>query len=181
VWLDASKTSPYRFFQFFINAEDAVVGNYLRFFTWLSREEIEALDEETAAHPERRAAQRALAREVTALVHGEDEARRAEQAAGALFSGELASLDERSLLDVFAEAPSTVVPREPVGLVDLFVRTGLCKSNSDARRTIDQGGAYVNGQKQAGERDIAPGIDTLHDRYVVLRRGRKDYHLVRFE
>jgi tyrosyl-tRNA synthetase len=181
VWLDPKKTSPYRFFQFFINAEDAVVGNYLRYFTWLSRESIEALDTETASHPERRAAQRALAREVTALVHGAEEARRAEEAAAALFAGDLAALDERTLLDVFAEAPATVVPRSPVGLVDLLVRTGLSKSKADARRTIDQGGAYVNGQKQAADRNVDPDADALHGRYVVLRRGRKDHHLVRFE
>jgi tyrosyl-tRNA synthetase len=182
VWLDPDKTSPYRFYQYFINAEDAVVGQYLRYFTWLSQAEIEALDAETAAHPERRAAQRALAREVTALVHGPDEARRAEDAAQALFGGSsLADLDERTLLDVFAEAPSTTLPPEPIGLVELLARTGLSKSNSDARRTIDQGGAYVNGEKQAADRPIDPAADAMHGRYVVLRRGRKDHHLVRFE
>jgi tyrosyl-tRNA synthetase len=179
VWLDAAKTSPYRFFQFFINAEDSVVGNYLRYFTWLPREEIEALDAETLEHPERRAGQRALARQVTALVHGEEEARRAEQAAGALF-GPLDELDEATLLDVFAEAPSTTVARQPHGLVELLAKTGLAKSTSEARRTVEQGGAYVNNVKQSEDRPVDPNGDALHGRYVVLRKGRKNFAVVRF-
>ncbi|HEV7886432.1 MAG TPA: tyrosine--tRNA ligase, partial [Acidimicrobiales bacterium] len=147
VWLDPDKTSPYRFFQFFINSEDAVVGAYLRYFTWLPREEIEGLDRSTAEHPERREAQRALARAVTALVHGEEEARRAEAAAGALFTGDLAGLDERTLLEVFAEAPSVDVRREPVSLVDALVLAGLASSKSDGRRAVEQGAVAVNGDK----------------------------------
>lgn len=179
VWLDPARTSPYRFFQFLINSEDAVVGTYLRYFTWLAQEEIEALDTATAEHPERREAQRALAREVTSLVHGEDEARKAEQAAGALFSEEINTLDEATLLDVFAEAPSTTVARQSLGLVDALVATGLAKSNSDARRTIEQGGAYVNNAKSA-DRAVDPDADALHGRYVVLRKGKKSFAVLRF-
>jgi len=180
VWLDADKTSPYQFFQFFINTEDAVVGNYLRYFTWLGRDEIEALDAATAEHPERRDAQRALAREVTKLVHGDDEARRAEQAAGALFSEDIASLDERTLLDVFGEAPSTDVPRAAIALSDALIATGLASSKGEARRTIEQGGAYVNNVQTREGRDIDPGTDALHGRYVVLRKGKKQFALLRF-
>ena len=181
VWLDAKKTSPYRFFQFFINSEDAVVGSYLRFFTWLSREEIEALDVETAEHPERRAAQRALAREVTALVHGRDEAERAERAAAALFSEEIAGLDEATLLDVFAEAPSVDASSASAPtLVGALVAAGLAKSNGEARRTIEQGGAYVNNVQTREDREIDPAVDALHGRYVVLRKGKKSFAVVRF-
>ena len=181
VWLDAAKTSPYRFYQFFINSEDAVVGNYLRYFTWLSRSEIEALDKETVEHPERRAAQRALAFEVTALVHGRDEAERAERAAGALFSEAIGDLDERTLLDVFAEAPSVDVPRGPLPLLEAFASAGLVGSKSEARRTIEQGGAYVNNvQSRDLDRVLDPDADSLHGRYVVLRKGKKSFAVVRF-
>ena len=181
VWLDAAKSSPYRFFQFFINSEDAVVGSYLRFFTWLSREEIEALDVETAEHPERRAAQRALAREVTALVHGRDEAERAERAAAALFSEEIAALDEATLLDVFAEAPSVDASSASAPtLVGALVAAGLATSNGEARRTIEQGGAYVNNVQTREDRELDPAADTLHGRYVVLRKGKKSFALLRF-
>ncbi|HZQ28446.1 MAG TPA: tyrosine--tRNA ligase [Acidimicrobiales bacterium] len=181
VWLSAERTSPYRFFQFFINTEDAVVGQYLRYFTWLSREEIEALDKETAEHPERRAAQRALARSVTALVHGQAEAERAEQAAAALFTGDVNQLDERTLLEVFADAPSLDVPREPLPLTSALVGTGLASSKSDARRAIEQGSVSVNGEKQPAERDLDPAGDSLHGRYAVLRKGKKSFAVVRWE
>ena len=113
VWLDPDRTSPYELYQFFLRSEDAVVGAYLRYFTNLSHEAITELDEATASRPERREAQRELARQVCALVHGADEAIRAERSAAALFGEDLSSLDEQSILDVFAEAPSSVFPRSP--------------------------------------------------------------------
>jgi tyrosyl-tRNA synthetase len=181
VWLSAERTSPYRFFQFFINTEDAVVGQYLRYFTWLSRQEIEALDAETAEHPERRAAQRALARAVTALVHGEDEAARAEQASEAVFSGDVEGLDERTLLDAFAEVPSITVARERLPIVQALVTSGLASSNSDARRAIEQGAVHLNQTKSFKGDAIDPDIDTLHGRYAVLRKGKKQTAIIRFE
>jgi tyrosyl-tRNA synthetase len=161
VWLDPAKTSPYVLYQFFFNSEDAVVGQYLRYFTWLSRDEVEALDAETAAHPERRAAQRRLAFEVTALVHGHDEAERAVQTTEALFAGAGAG--------VVVEA--TDVP-EGTTLVEALVATGLCSSNSDARRQITQGGVYVDDVRQDGDGPLPPGE-------VRLRRGRKHRAVVR--
>ncbi len=133
VWLDPARTSPYQLYQFFLRSEDSVVGSYLRYFTFLGHDEIVALDEATAAHPEQRAAQRQLARQVCTLVHGDDETARAEQAARALFGEEVAGLDERSLLEVFAEAPSTTLYRirldgPGLSLVDLRVETGLVPS-----------------------------------------------------
>ncbi len=183
VWLDPGLTTPYRFYQFLLQTEDAVVGEYLRYFTFLGHEEILALDGETAEHPERRAAQRALAREVTLLVHGEVEVSQAERASSALFGEEIASLDERTLLDVVGEAPASDVARAAlssgeVRLVDALASSGLVASRGEARRTIAQGGAYVNNRRvDDAERVLGPG-DLLHDRYVVLRRGRRDYHLL---
>ncbi|MDP9072346.1 MAG: tyrosine--tRNA ligase [Actinomycetota bacterium] len=186
VWLDPELTSPYQLFQVLLRADDAVVGRYLRYFTWLDRERIEQLDAATASHPERREAQRALAREVTALVHGQEEAARAEAAAAVLFSEEVAGLDERTLLEVFADAPSTTMARsalegEGLPLVDALAATGLAPSRSAARHTVEQGGGYVNNRRElALDRRLSPD-DLLHDRYLVLRKGKRDHHLLRFE
>jgi tyrosyl-tRNA synthetase len=183
VWLDAQLTSPFRFYQFLLQTEDAVVSEYLRYFTFLDHGEIAVLDAETAEHPERRAAQRALAHEVTVLVHGEEETSHAEHASRALFGEEIASLDERTLLDVVGEAPSSDVARSQLSagelsLVDALVSSGLVASRGEARRTIAQGGAYVNNRRvDDADRVLSTG-DLLHDRYVVLRRGRRDYHLL---
>jgi tyrosyl-tRNA synthetase len=186
VWLDAAMTSPYRLYQFFLAAEDAVVGSYLRYFTFLERAEIEALDAETAANPSRRAAQRALASSVCTLVHGAPEAARAERASAALFSEEVAGLDEVTLLDAFEDAPSAAVGRDAlaggaVSLVDALVVSGLTSSRGEARRTIAQGGAYVNNRREASEDRVLGSDDLLHDRYVVLRRGRRDLAMLRVE
>ena len=182
VWLDPERTSPFRFYQFLLQTEDAVAGQYLRYFTFLSHEEIEALDAETTAHPQRRTAQRAVAREVTTLVHGEAETLRAERASSALFGEEIAELDERTLLDVVGEAPSSVVPRRAVvdgelSLVDVLTMSGLSSSKAEARRTIGQGGAYVNNRRESSDRPLSAS-DLLHGRYLVLRKGRREYHLV---
>jgi len=182
VWLHRDKTSPYQLYQFMVQSDDAVVGPYLRYFTWLDRERVEELDEAIAASPEKREAQRVLAHEVTALVHGSREADKAAHASAVLFSEEIAALDERTLLDVFAEAPSTVVPRSPLSVVDALALTGLCSSKSEARRQVQQGGVSVNNRKVTDDAaTIDPSTDTLHGRYAVLRRGRKQYHLLRFE
>ncbi len=144
VWLDPSRTSPYQLYQFFLRSEDAMVGSYLRYFTFLDHATILGLDEATAARPERREAQRQLARQVCTLVHGEGETGRAEQAAAALFGEEVAQLDEPTLLDVFADAPSTTLSRTRLGgegltLVDLLVETGLVPSKSRAATTVAAG------------------------------------------
>jgi tyrosyl-tRNA synthetase len=184
VWLDAARTSPYQLYQFFLRSEDAVVGAYLRYFTFLSHEEILELDQATTEHPERREAQRQLARQVCTLIHGEGETARAEEAAAALFGGDLAGLDERTVLDVFAEAPASSLPRTRLDgeltLVDLLVETGLEASRGRARTTVEQGGAYLNNRRETeADRTIGPG-DLLAGQFVVARRGKRDYHLVRF-
>jgi len=186
VWLDATRTSAYQLYQFFVRSEDAMVGSYLRYFTFLSHEEILQLDVATTEHPERREAQRSLAREVCTLIHGPDEAARAEEAAGALFGEHVAGLDEATLLDVFADAPSTPVDRARLvegrlSLVDLLVETGLEQSKSSARRIVQGGGAYVNNRREGEPARILDPGDLVADRYMVLRRGKLEYHLVRVE
>ena len=183
VWLSAARTSPFALYQFFLNSVDTVVGAYLRFYTFLSHEEIEALDAETAARPQRRAAQRALAREIVALVHGEAEVTRCEEASAALFSEEIAALGEDMLLAVTEDAPSTEIGRQSfldgLPLIDALEKSGLATSRGDARRTIDGGGAYVNNVRQSDVGRRLGTDDLLHGRYIVLRKGRHDLHVLR--
>jgi tyrosyl-tRNA synthetase len=180
VWLDPELTSPYRLYQFFLNTEDSVVGQYLRYFTFLEHEAISALDEETASHPERRNATRALAREVCTMIHGAGETERAERASSALFGEEIASLDEPTLLEVVADAPSSHVSKDvlPMLVVDALVSASLASSKGEARRTIDQGGAYVNNRRVEGAERELNTSDLLYGRYIVLRKGRRDYHVL---
>src|SRR5690606_36239191 len=150
VWLDAAKTSPYRLYQFFVQTADADVMTFLKYFTFLSHEELAALEEALAREPEKRAAPQALAREATRLVHGEPELARAERATQALFGSSIRELDERTLLDVMSEAPSTTKSRDALGtytLVDALVESGLCASKGAARKDIAAGGIYVNNER----------------------------------
>jgi tyrosyl-tRNA synthetase len=193
VWLDAAKTSPYELYQFFIQTTDADVMTYLKYFTFLTHEELTRLEERVATAPEKREAQTALAREMTLLIHGEAELARAQSAAQALFgngggagastSESLAELDERTLLDVMKGAPTTQKARAamPLPLVDLLVETGLCTSKGNARKDIAAGGIYVNNERVT---DAATNLDPanlLKSGYVVLRKGKKTYHLVAFK
>jgi tyrosyl-tRNA synthetase len=182
VWLDAGRTSPYALYQFFLTAEDEVVGTYLRYLTFLSLEEIDALDALTRERPRERAAQRALGASVVDLVHGTEARLRAEEASAALFGGRVASLEETTLLDVIEDVPSSTLARgllesEPL-LIDLLEKTGLVSSKAEARRTIDQGGASVNDQVRTGLDATVGPADLLHGRFVVLRRGKRSYHVV---
>jgi tyrosyl-tRNA synthetase len=183
VWLSAARTSPFALYQFFLNSADAMVGAYLRFYTFLSHDEILSLDAETAAHPERRTAQRALAREVVALVHGEAEVTKCEEASAALFGEEIANLSEEMLLAITEDAPSTEIGRQSIRdgilLVDALEQSGLATSRSDARRTIGGRGAYVNNVQQSDVGRALGTDDLLHDRYIVLRKGPRGVHVLR--
>jgi tyrosyl-tRNA synthetase len=186
VWLDAGRTSAYRLYQFLLGSEDAVVGTYLRYFTFLDHETILGLDEATSTRPERREAQRELARQVCTMVHGTGDTERAERAAAALFSEDVAHLDEQSILDVFADAPSTRLTRsrldaDGAALVDLLVETQLAPSRGRARTTIEQGGAYVNNARVEDVARTVGADDLVAGRFLILRSGKKNYHLVRFE
>lgn len=180
VWLEARLTSPYKFFQFWINVDDRDVGKYLRLFTLLSREEIEALDTSAAEHPERREAQSALAREVTTRVHDAEATRVAEAAAGVLFGKtDPMSLHEDVLVTLANEVPSATVGAADVqGVLDLFVRAGVVKSKGEARRLADQGGAYVNGQRVGATATLAE-LSRLPGSHLLLRKGAREYAVVR--
>jgi tyrosyl-tRNA synthetase len=179
VWLDATMTSPYAMFQFWLNTSDADVVERLRIFTFRSRSEIEELERATAERPHAREAQRALAYDVTSLVHGVDATEKVIAASAALFGqGDLAALDLATLQAATAELESVVVTREGLGIVDLLVATGLSASNSAARRTVAEGGAYVNNAKISDADHTVDGEDLLHGRYLLLRRGKRNLAMV---
>jgi len=177
VWLDPARTSPYRFHQFWIQAEDDRVERHLLQFTSLGLEEIgEVMDDHRRA-PQRRGAQRRLARELTTLVHGADAAVAAEAAGALLFGGD-PTLATRSALETLAgEIPTSAVASTELDPVALLVRTGLAGSNGDARRTIAGGGVSVNGERLGVDSEISPAR-LLHGRYLLLRKGKANYHLV---
>lgn len=182
VWLDPARTSPYRFYQFWINQADADVGRYLRYFTFLERQEIEALEQAHAQTPHLRQAQKKLAEEVTRMVHGQDALEGALKATAALFGGDLRGLEEATLLEVFEEAPSATVPRHRFGsgtLLDVLTDVGVFTSKGEARRLIRNGGLYLNGERI--ERENAPWTSQclLTPSLAVLRTGKKHYHLLR--
>jgi tyrosyl-tRNA synthetase len=176
LWLDPDMTTPYAWYQYFINTADADVVRYLRWFTFLSRDELAELEQATEERPHERAAQRRLARELTTLVHGESVTAGVEHASQALFGrGELAQLDEPTLAAALREASvAEFKPGGPDSITDLLVATGLSASKGAARRTIGEGGAYVNNVRVNSE-DWAPqATDFLHGRWLVLRRGKRN-------
>jgi tyrosyl-tRNA synthetase len=176
VWLDPEITTPYAWYQYFVNTADADVIRYLRWFTFLSADELTELAEATASRPEERAAQRRLARELTVLVHGEPATDAVEHASRALFGrGELAHLDEPTLAAALRETSiAQLKPGTSDGIVDLLVASGLAPSKGAARRTIAEGGVSVNNTKIDDE-DWAPrSIDFLHGRWLVLRKGKRN-------
>jgi tyrosyl-tRNA synthetase len=174
-WLDGELTSPYAFYQFWLNSDDRDVVRFLKFFSFRTREEIEELEEATGERPAARAAQRALAEELTTLVHGAEETERVIVASRALFGqGDLAELDARTLGSALAEVPSTEVSGPVPPVVDLLAETGLVASKSEARRTVAQGGVYLNNVKITDESATPGPSDLLHGRFLVLRRGKRN-------
>ena len=183
VWLDPALTSPFRFYQFWINTDDRDVLTYLKLFTWLTREEIAELEEKVRTAPQEREAQRRLAREVTRMVHGEDALAKAERASAVLFGAEVSALEPREVRDIFADVPSTEIPKaqlqEGLSLVDLLVSAGLAPSKGEARRAIQGGGIYLNNVRVSDEKKAVTPDDTIGGELIVLRKGRKEYRLVR--
>ena len=177
LWLDAEMMSPYAFHQFWLNAEDEKVGELLRIFTFLPREEIEDLEQQTAEKPFLRAGQKRLADEVTALVHGEHEVEQAKAAAAAVFGGgDLASIKPDTLASALREAGGTTLPAgELPGIVDLLVAAGLVKSKGDARRTVAEGGAYLNNVRVEDPELRPTDADLVAGSWLVLRRGKKNF------
>ncbi|MBL9174728.1 MAG: tyrosine--tRNA ligase [Verrucomicrobiales bacterium] len=181
VWLDAKRTSPYRFYQFWVNTGDADVIKYLKFFTFLSREEIEALAADHAADPGRRVAHRALARTVTTLIHGEAATQEAIRASEILFTGgAIGGLSEATFNEVVGEVPTRSVTAEGFSgsgrpLVELFVESGLCPSKGQARKDLEGGGLYLNNERITESSRLVTNADFLFGRHLLLRKGRRNY------
>lgn len=177
LWLDPEMMSPYAFHQFWLNVEDEKVGELLRIFTFLSREEIEDLEHQTADKPFLRAGQKRLADEVTALVHGQEEVEHAKAAAAALFGGgDLAAIKPDTLASALRETGGTTVPGpELPSIVDLLVAAGLAGSRGEARRTVSEGGAYLNNTRVEDPEHRPTGADLVAGTWLVLRRGKKKF------
>jgi len=176
VWLDPEMTTPYAWYQYFVNTADTDVIRYLRWFTFLSADELTELEEATASRPHERAAQRRLARELTTLVHGQQATEAVEHASQALFGrGELTRLDESTLTAALRETSvAELKPGSPDGIIDLLVASGLSQSKGAARRTIAEGGVSVNNTKIEDEEWAPRPTDFLHGRWLVLRRGKRN-------
>jgi tyrosyl-tRNA synthetase len=185
IYLSAEKTSPYAFYQYWINLADADAAMSLRFLTELPREEIEALDAARASQPHLRESQKRLAEELTVLIHGKAGLAAAKRATEVFFGAEIENLSDAQLGEIFADVPSKTLPRtkldEGLSLADAFAEAGLAKSKSEARRTIAQGGAYVNNRPRTDVDTKLSPADLASQSVIVLRSGKKKYALLRFE
>jgi tyrosyl-tRNA synthetase len=181
IWLDPALTKPYEFHQFWLNVDDRDAVRYLKFFTFLEETRIAELEASTAREPEQRHAQRTLAREVTHLVHGADAVREAESAAEKLFKGDLKSMSEGELLQVFSSVPSSQTPYRSEGwpVTEFLAANAVTGSKSEAVRLIKGGGISINGQRVVDEKSRVLPDEAMHARYFVVRKGKKDNFLVR--
>jgi tyrosyl-tRNA synthetase len=183
VWLDARQTSVYRFYQFWIRSDDRLVVNYLKFFSFLSREEIEALAAQHQARPEARDAHKALARAMTDLIHGPAATAEAVRASEILFGGGLEGVAESTFNEIVGEAPTRELEKarlegEGAPLVELLTLAGLCPSKGQARKDIEGGGVYVNNIREAGAQRRLTSADLLFGRHLLLRKGKRNYALL---
>jgi tyrosyl-tRNA synthetase len=183
VWLDSEKTSPYEMYQFWLNTADADVVRFLKFYTFLPLSTIEDLAVATERAPEKREAQRVLAREVTALVHGEDALRDAEAITAALFTGDVKDLSPAQLRQAFAGAPTTAFTADDLGapLVDVLVRVGLAESKRRGRELLTTGAIQLNGERVIGPDAVLSSEAVLPGGFAVFRKGKKTFHIARFE
>jgi tyrosyl-tRNA synthetase len=180
VWLDARKTSVYRFYQFWIRTDDRDVIKMLKFFTFLTREEIEALEQQHNEKPEARVAHKALAKAVTDLIHGTDATAEAVRASEILFGGGLEGISEATFSDIVGEVPTKEVSREKFGgagmpLVELFVEAGLSPSKGQARKDVEGGGANINNVRESNPQRLVTSSDFLFGKYLLLRKGKRNY------
>ncbi len=185
VWLSAERTSPYQFYQYWINVDDSDAGGCLRMLTELSREEIESLDAARESDPGKRESQRRLAEELTKLVHGDDALAIAQKATAIFFGAEISELNDEQLGQIFAGVPNKELPRTRLSddcltIIDALVEAGLAKSKGEARRTIGQGGAYINNRRVEGIDTQITAEHLASETVVVLRSGKKKYALLRF-
>ncbi|MCB7071699.1 tyrosine--tRNA ligase [Caldifermentibacillus hisashii] len=178
VWLDPEKTTPYEFYQFWINTDDRDVVNYLKYFTFLSHEEIEELAKATAEQPEKRLAQKALAEDVTKLVHGEAALKQAIRISKALFSGNIKELNGAEIEQGFKDVPSFTNTEAEANLVDLLVAAKISPSKRQAREDIQNGAIYINGDRVTDVQYVLGDSDKIEGKFTIIRRGKKKYYLI---
>jgi tyrosyl-tRNA synthetase len=180
----SERTSPFRFYQFWLNTDDRDVARYLKFFTWLDRATVEGLERAVVEAPEAREAQRTLAREVTRMVHGERDLQRAERASAVLFGGSLRAAEPDDLLLVFEDVPSKTMARSTFvssTVAHAVFEAGLAASKGEAARLVKQGGVYLNGERVTDDRRLMTMEDTLGGTLVVWQKGQRERRLVRIE
>jgi len=181
IWLDPKKTSPYEFYQFWINAADADVVKYLKYFTFLSHEEIDALAQSVETEPHLRKAQKALAEEMTKLIHGEEALDQAIRITQALFSGEIKSLSASEILEGFKDVPSFEQSKgEEIGLIDLLVNAKISPSKRQAREDVGNGAVYLNGERVTDLQHVMGEKDMIEGQFTIIRRGKKKYFRIQY-
>lgn len=180
VWLDAEKTSPYEFYQFWLNTADADVIKYLKIFTFLEREEIESLEITVKEEPHLRKAQRTLAEEMTRLIHGQEALDQAIRISQALFSGDLKALSVDEMRDAFKDVPSAEMPKEDKNIVDFIVEAGISSSKRQGREDVNNGAISINGERIKDTAYTITAEDRLEDQFTIVRRGRRNYTMVKF-
>lgn len=178
IWLDPEKTTPYEFYQFWINTDDRDVMKYLKYFTFLSKEEILDIEKQFNEAPEQRAAQKALAAEVTKLVHGEKALDQAIKITEALFSGSVKELTADEIKQGFKDVPSFDMKESELGLVDLLVEAKISPSKRQAREDVQNGAVYVNGDRIQDTSKVVSKEDAIEEQFIIIRRGKKKYHLI---
>lgn len=180
IWLDPEKTTPYEFYQFWINTDDRDVVKFLKYFTFLSKEEIEELEKEVETQPEKRVAQRKLAEEMTKMVHSEAALKQAIHISDALFSGNIKELSISEIEQGFKDVPTHTLDKEDISLVDLLVQTKISPSKRQAREDISNGAIYINGERQQEVGYTITTNDRIEDVFTIIRRGKKKYTLIKF-
>lgn len=180
VWLDPEKTTPYEFYQFWINTDDRDVVKFLRYFTFLTKEEIDELEKEVETRPEKRTAQKRLAEEMTKLVHSEEALEQAIKISDALFSGNIKDLSVKEIEHGFKDVPTYEMEKEDIGLVDLLVQAKISPSKRQAREDIKNGAIYINGERQQDVNYEITSQDRIEDVFTIIRRGKKKYTLIDF-
>lgn len=181
VWLDPEKTSPYEFYQFWINTTDDDVIKFLKYFTFLSKSDIEALEKSVAEEPHLRKAQTTLAEEVTRFIHGEDALAEAQRISQALFKGDLKSLSAEEIKAGFKDVPQVTLSNETTNLVDALVETKISSSKRQAREDITNGAIYINGERQQDLEYTLSSDDRYDDTFTIIRRGKKKYFMVNYQ
>lgn len=181
IWLDKNRTSPYEFYQFWLNQSDEDVIKFLKLFTFVEREEIEALKESVATEPHLRKAQKRLAEEITEFIHGKNGLEEAKKVTEALFSGDIKSLDASQIKDALKDAPSATVEAEDNNLVNVLVNAGISSSRRQAREDIQNGAIYINGERQQNLDHEISEADKVDNDFTVFRRGKKKYTIVYYK